>query len=69
MLSPEFLAPVVLITCKCGDTFAGYERGLVMKLRDAEYGECDWWVGGTVKSYREDPECSGCGGDLTFTAI
>lgn len=66
-----FLAPTCLISCKCGDLFAGYENGEVVKLHDAEYGEADlpFPVGGTVADYREDPECTGCGGDLMFSAV
>jgi hypothetical protein len=68
-----FKAPTVLITCKCGDMLAGYEDGDVIKLRDAECPEYDVlggvWIGPYLHLYYEDPECSGCGGDLKFTAI
>ncbi|MFG2923899.1 hypothetical protein ACGFYA_20620 [Streptomyces sp. NPDC048305] len=69
MLVTWFMAPTVLITCECGDVFAGYENGDVIKVRDAEEGECGSWVGGTVADYREDPQCSGCLSEMTIRSI
>lgn len=69
MFLTQFMAPTVVISCPCGDVFAGYENGLVIKLRDAEYGESGMWVGASVQDYREDPECSNCFNTLSFTAL
>ncbi|MEU4984888.1 hypothetical protein [Streptomyces sp. NPDC021969] len=71
--SPLFMAPTVVITCECGDTYAGYEDGTAVKLKDAmcpeydELGGVD--LGQILHMYYEDPECSGCGGDLKFAAL
>ncbi|MFE9924285.1 hypothetical protein ACFYQA_22690 [Streptomyces sp. NPDC005774] len=70
MFENLFLAPVVLFTCECGDVFAGYENGDVIKLHDAEYGDLGGLsLGPILYMYREDPDCTGCGGDLVFTAL
>ncbi|MGM9381099.1 hypothetical protein [Streptomyces antibioticus] len=67
--SPLFLAPTVLITCECGDVFAGYESGEVIKLHDAEYGEAGVSLGAILFMYREDPECAGCFRPLEFSEL
>ncbi|MET8111199.1 hypothetical protein [Streptomyces prasinus] len=73
MLSTMFMAPTVVITCECGDTYSGYENGHVVKLRDAEcpeYNELGGvWLGPMLNLYYDDPECSGCGGDLSFASL
>lgn len=74
MFTPTlFKAPTVVIACECGDLFAGYEDGTVVKLRDAmdsEYAELGGVeIGPFLHLYYDDPECSGCGGDLNFSAI
>lgn len=69
--APLFLAPTCLIACECGELFAGYENGDVVKLRDAEDNDLagGLGLGPILYMYREDPECTACGGDLKFTAV
>ncbi|QOV06210.1 hypothetical protein KGG72_gp80 [Streptomyces phage Salutena] len=73
VLETLFMAPTMTISCKCGELYAAYENGHVIKLRDSSEPDYEGmggvWLGRTLHYYTEDPECTACFGDLIFTAI